>query len=259
MKNIHFQGRTLLITRPQPEANSTAQQVRTYHGRPLLAPAMTILPPRDVTPLQTAFQQLHTYHGILLTSANGARAMMAAMKPNQTPPPLFVVGKKTAQIIQKQDWPVYVPPSSAGGEALAHAVMAWKSNKNRFLFPQAEEGREELSMLLRQAGYRVDRVAAYRAEPITNLPPQTERALAEGKVDATLFFSGRTVQAFVAALPSHGQAWLQKTIIAVLSQITAQTVQQLGYTATVISQEPSSEGLLAALHQTFQDMMPFGQ
>lgn len=248
MSEPNLQGRTILITRPQPEADVTAQQVRACNGRPLLLPTLSILPPRDMAPFHAALQRLNSYHGILITSVNGARALIAFMAPKQIPPPLFAVGKKTAKILQKQGWKVHIPSASLGGEALAHAVMAWKSNKSRFLFLQAEQGREELSTLLQQAGYQVDRVVAYRAEPLTNLPEAIRRVLAAGEVDATLFFSGRTAQAFVAALPADaGEAWLQKTVIAVISPVTAQTVRQLGYAVAVVSQEPSSEGLLAAL------------
>ncbi|MBF0462031.1 MAG: uroporphyrinogen-III synthase [Magnetococcales bacterium] len=260
MPEITLPGRTILITRPQPEANSTAQQVIACQGYPLLAPALTILPPRDAAPLQRALHTLHPtsgpppYRGILVTSANGARAIVAAMPTGATPPPFFAVGEKTARLLRQQGWSVQVPPAAAGGEALAHAILQWTQSRQNahdshtFLFPQAEQGREELTTCLQQAGYGVERVTAYRAEPITALPPETQTAIAEDKVDAVLFFSGRTAQAFVAALTPHDRAWLAKSCIAVLSPVTALAVRQLGYTATVTATEPSSRGLLAALH-----------
>lgn len=249
MEKLDFQGRTLLITRPQPEADATARQVHACHGQPCLAPALIIQPPRHAAPFQQAMQQLDRYDGILLTSANGARAFLKAVPPGRTPPPLFAVGKKTAHLLKQHGWHAHVPPASIGGENLAHAVMTWRDNTHRFLFPQAEQGRDDLTMLLQQAGYGVDRVVAYRAEPLTHLPAETASALAEGRVDATLFFSGRTAQAFVAALPPEGEAWLKKTCIAVLSPITAETVESLGYPVSVTAREPSREGLLTALHQ----------
>ena len=246
----NLNNHTILITRPQPEADTTAQQVREWHGIPLLAPALTIKPPTNPKPMKQAMQRLMDYDGILITSANGARAFIAAMPPHQTPPPLFAVGKKTASILQKQGWPVSIPPTAAGGETLAHAVMARNQQKSRFLFPRAEQGREELCQILEQAGYQVDRVNAYRAEPMNTLSPETKAALASGIVDATLFFSGRTAQAFIAALEAHGKPeWLHKTVIAVISPVSAKTVHQLGYTATVIAARPNSEGLLTALHE----------
>ena len=271
---LNFQGRTILITRPQPEAETTAQQVRACHGQPLVLPSLTILPPRDLAPLHAALRQHNRYHGVILTSANGARALVSAMPAHQTPPPLFVVGKKTAKIVQGRGWPVHLPALSAGGEALAQAIMAWKKRGSRFLFLRAAQGREELITLLQQGGYHVDKVEAYRAEPIQVIPEETKTALAAGKIDATLFFSGRTAEAFVHALPEEGSSngrggggggrgggrggdgrgggrgrWLQRTVIAVISPVTAQTVQQLGLSVAVISQAPSSEKLLEALHQ----------
>lgn len=258
-----FQGRTLLITRPQPEANVTAAEVIASQGYPLLVPALTILPPQDTAPLYRALAAWHRYRGILVTSANGARAIVGAMPANATPPPFFAVGAKTAAILKKQGWSVHMPAIGAGGEMLAEAVIQWavtnqpvhgsttavEENSKPFLFPQAEQGREELTIQMQQAGYPVEKVVAYRAEPITELPPETAIALANGRVDAVLFFSGRTAEAFVAALPSHGKGWLEHLCIAVISPVTATVVEQLGYRVAVTATEPSSTGLLAALQQ----------
>ena len=266
MKQINLQGYTILITRPQPEAQVTAEQVRKYQGIPLLAPALTILPPRDAGPLQQAMARClenpSPYRGILVTSANGARAVVKAMPPLSIPPPLFAVGEKSAAILRKQGWSVHTPPASAGGEKLAEAIIHWElshraaigkpepgdAREKPFLFPQAEQGREELATVLQQAGYRVEKVAAYRAEPITELPPEVQTALAEEKVDAVLFFSGRTAQAMVAAIPAHGRQWLKKICIAAISPITADAIQQLGYQVTVLAREPNSMSILTALH-----------
>ena len=263
MPTSPLQGRTILITRPQPGADTTAQQIVARQGKPLLAPALTILPPRDDKPLQQALQQPHLYRGILVTSANGARAIVAAMPQATPPPPFFAVGAQTAAILQKEGWSVHIPPALAGGAALAQAIIEWdkkqpsaqtpaqkgETSHKKFLFPQAEQGREELTTGLQQAGYWVEKVAAYRAEPLTTLPLGAQTALAAGEVDAVLFFSGRTAQAFIAALTTPCKVGLTKSCIAVISPVTAEAVQQLGYTVAVTAKEPNSTALLAALHQ----------
>lgn len=251
MPEHHLQGRTLLITRPQPEADVTAQQVRALHGRPLLAPALTILPPHDGRSLKQAMHALDRYQGVLITSANGARALIDAMPSSHPPPPLFAVGRKTARILEKEGWPVHVPSGAAGGERLARAVMAWRpGGAQPFLFLRAEQGREELGRLLQQAGYGVDQVVAYRAEPMVTLPAPVRHALEAGTVDATLFFSGRSAQAFVAVLSAEGDvAWLSRTTVVVISSVTEETVRKLGFREVLIASEPSSEGMLKTLCQ----------
>ncbi|MEO5363822.1 MAG: uroporphyrinogen-III synthase, partial [Magnetococcus sp. DMHC-8] len=208
------------------------------------------------------------WRGILVTSANGARAIVTAMPPGVTPPPFFAVGAQTAEILRQQGWSVHVPPTAAGGTALAQAVIQWEQAhhdtpgpaadhyQKRFLFPQAEQGREELATQLQEAGYSVEKVVAYRAEPITALPPVVQNALANGEVDAVLFFSGRTAQAFMAALPPCGAAWLAGLCIAAISPVTAEAIRQLGQPVTVIATEPSSSGLLTALHHHWHPPTP---
>ncbi|MBF0161620.1 MAG: uroporphyrinogen-III synthase [Magnetococcales bacterium] len=260
MPASHLQGRTILITRPQPEASATAQQVLACHGKPLLAPALTILPPQDAGALRQALQHPQHYRGILVTSVNGARAIVAAMPPASQPPPFFAVGAQTATILQKEGWSVQIPAVQAGGEALAQAVIQWEqsqpatpatagASQKTFLLPQAEQGREALAVELQQAGYGVEKVVAYRAEPLTALPAEVESALAAGRVDAVLFFSGRSAQAFVATLTPTCRAALAASCIAVISPVTAEAVQQLGFTVTVTARQPNSTALLAALHQ----------
>ncbi|MBF0585081.1 MAG: uroporphyrinogen-III synthase [Magnetococcales bacterium] len=268
MPHDTFPGRTLLITRPQPEANVTAEEVRASQGYPLLAPALSILPPKDTAPLYQALAAWHRYRGILVTSANGARAIVAAMPADASPPPFFAVGAKTAAILKKQGWSVHMPAITAGGELLAEAVIQWaeanqplhgstagiQTDSQPFLFPQAEQGREELTIQMQQAGYPVEKVVAYRAEPITELPQETATALAAGRVDAVLFFSGRTAEAFIAALPPHGKQWLEPVCIAVISPVTGTVVEKLGYRVAVTATEPSSTGLLSALHHHWQSL-----
>ncbi|MEO5339423.1 MAG: uroporphyrinogen-III synthase [Magnetococcus sp. MYC-9] len=266
MQEINLQGRTLLITRPQPEAATTAQQVVDCRGTPLLAPALTILPPRDPRPLQQALQQSHHYQGILVTSVNGARAIVAAAPSPFLPPPFFAVGAQTAALLHQQGWSVHTPAAAAGGEAMAEAIRQWVPlhtdvprspiMRKGFLLVQAEQGREELATALQQAGYRVDKVTAYRAEPMTTLPTGVQTALAEGGVDAVLFFSGRSAESFVAALPQHGREWLNAPCIAAISPVTAQVVQQLGYRVAVTARRPDSLELLAALHRHWRPSPP---
>lgn len=260
MTNLH--GRTLLITRPQPEADITARQVQLAHGIPLVEPSLTILPPKDPTPLRQALHHLENYHGIILTSINGARALVSELnpilKPKQLPPPLFSVGKKTAQLLKKQGWSVQIPEHASGGEALAEAIMDWQKTEGqktegRFLFPRAEKGREELRERLQQSGCHVDVVTAYRTKPIRQLSTSIQTALKTGKVDAVLFFSSYSAESFISALPEQGKSWLKNVTIATISTTTAKAVMALGESVDVVASQPNSECLLSELESYWKD------
>ncbi|MBF0096836.1 MAG: uroporphyrinogen-III synthase [Magnetococcales bacterium] len=252
-QTLHLQNRTILITRPEPEATNTARLVQACHGRPLLAPALTIQPPTDPLPLQQALQHCinppHPYQAIVITSINAARAVLQQLPNHANPPPFFVVGKQSATLLQQAGWPVLLPPNAAGGEALASFMQQWATTSHpHVLFPQAAIGRDELHNQLTQAGWQVERVEAYRAEPITTLPAEVQEALQQEKVDAILFFSSRSAHAFLDALPNKDISYLKRPILAVISPVTGQSVRATGLTVAVTAQEATTQSLLHGLY-----------
>ncbi len=260
MLKLNLQGRTLLITRPEPEAEATARQVSACHGLPLLAPAMTIEPPADPCPLQRALQrasrQPFPYRAILITSINAARAVRHLLPAEATLPPFFAVGKQSAALLQQAGWQVIVPAQAAGGATLAETICQWAAEHpdpcRSFLFPQAAIGRDELISGLSQAGEAVERVEAYRAEPVTTLPAAVQQALAEEKVDAILLFSSRSAQAFLAALPEGSEHWLRRPLLVAISPLTAQSVQEAGWPVQIVAREATTESMLAGLQSYWQ-------
>lgn len=242
---IHLGGRLIVVTRPQPEASSMARLIETCHGIPLLAPAMEILPPRKPEPFLQAMAQIHEYDGVIITSVNGARAFNRAL--TQPPPLLFAVGKKTTAELSKSGHAVLLPEESADGIALAQTILQRSHQGQRFLFPRAEKGRNEIIEMLRNAGREVTVVDAYRAEPTAHLPEEAVEALVHGKVDALPLFSGRSAAAFLQALPVGGVDGLKNTVLVAMSPVTAQAMVQLGLRVDLISPEPSTESILTTL------------
>ncbi len=256
MPPLDLQRRTLLITRPLPEAEETARLVTAANGAPLLAPALTIQPPRDPGPFLEALHHPERFDAILLTSANGARALIDHWRQPMMPPPLFAVGKKTATLLEKQGWPVIIPPRAAGGERLAATIRQQHPRFNRFLFPRAEIGRAELIEHLRRAGKSVTVVSAYRAETIKRLPAAILDRLAAGRIDAIPFFSGRSASAFLAALPESGREWLKKPLLVAISPVTGQTLREHGLKADLTATKANAEGILRVLSDHWRTDRP---
>ncbi|MBF0623968.1 MAG: uroporphyrinogen-III synthase [Magnetococcales bacterium] len=240
-------GRTLLITRPQPEAAATAALVTRRGGVALLAPALEIRPPRDPAPLAAALAALERYQGVVITSANGARAFLAALPAAGPRPPVFAVGPKTARVLEKHGYPTLQPTRPGHAADLGRDILARLPRGSRLLCLRAEVGRWEAIALLEQEGCPVDLVTAYRAEPVAALPPAVVREIETGRVDAVLFFSGRSAAAFLAALPPPARAALAGATIAALSPITAGELRTLGLTVHLVAERPTAEALLEAV------------
>jgi uroporphyrinogen-III synthase len=253
---LDLQGRLILVTRPLPEGESFCRLIESCNGRSLLAPALEIKPPLDSGPFESALAEIDGYDGIIITSANGARAFVEGLLAKKAVggviPRIFAVGKKTAKIVQEAGYNVTIPDCPAGGEELAAAIKGWQPGGGRLLFPRAEKGREELVSILTAAKYQVGMVTAYRAEPIKLLPVEAQQALAAGQVDAIPFFSARTGRTFLNALPSGGEQWLEKPIIITISQVTSRALGQSPVTIDLIAEHPTGESILERLYQYWQ-------
>ncbi|MBF0153149.1 MAG: uroporphyrinogen-III synthase [Magnetococcales bacterium] len=252
MNPLALSGRTLLITRPQPGAGQTAALVRKAGGIPLLAPALVMGPPADTAPLHAAMACLGSFAGVIVTSAQGARALLAALPGGGPRPPLYAVGPKTAAVAHQGGYPATLPIQPGDAEVLAQSILARHQPGSRFLFLRAEAGRETLVRTLEQAGCFVTLVAAYRATPVTQLPEAVLVALRQGEVDAIPFFSGRSAEAFLDALPLPLLPWLERTLIAALSPVTADFLRRRGVTVHLVALHPTAEDILATIASRWQ-------
>jgi uroporphyrinogen-III synthase len=252
MTLLNLQKRLILVTRPLPEGEAFCRLIESYNGKSLFAPALDIKPPLDPAPLILAVENIQDYNGIIITSANGARALLARLSIGMDLPPIFTVGKKTAVIIQNAGYKATTPSKPSGGKELAESIKSWQPGGGRLLFPRAEQGREELIEILTSSGYIIQKVDAYRADPIKTLPAQTIQALQNGEVDAITFFSGRTAKAFLKALPTQGREWLEKPAIIAISKVTEQTLKQDPITIDLIAEEATGQGVLNSLNSYWQ-------
>ncbi|MEO5334272.1 MAG: uroporphyrinogen-III synthase [Magnetococcus sp. YQC-5] len=245
MNPIALAGRIILITRPEPGASATARQIVSQGGIPVLAPVLSVEPASDSRPLKEAIAKLDSFDGILLTSTNSAKVFAEAVPVGSAMPGLFAVGRKTAQILTRHGWDVTVPQEPEGGAMLGETLLRWHPEGRRFLFPRAEEGREELISMLEQAGKEVTLVTVYRTVPVARLPDAILDQLE--RMDAITFFSPRTVEAFLDALQAGGASLPGSAVIAALSPLTAQTLVQRQVRVDLIASRADSEGMLEAL------------
>ncbi|MBF0342232.1 MAG: uroporphyrinogen-III synthase [Magnetococcales bacterium] len=243
--------RCILVTRPEPGASETARLIESHGHEALLAPVMTIAPMADPHPFQQAIQTLDRYDGVILTSANAARAFVTALPTGVIPPPLFAVGNKTGSILTRPGWQVSIPEQPQGGETLGETVLRACGQGKRFLFPRAEEGREELITLLEKAGKTVETMPVYRSVPVDGLPKEVVRRLPE--LDALLFFSPRTVEVFLDLLCREDNRLPDQAVIVAISPLTAGTLTKSGVRVDLTAPRPDGESLLQALEEYWQN------
>jgi uroporphyrinogen-III synthase len=120
----------------------------------------------------------------------------------------------------------------------------------RFLIPQSDIGRDEISSLLQAAGATVERVTAYRTiVPGGAQISRLESMFVEGEVDCIAFFSPSAVRNFSLLIPDFKQATI---LVAAIGGTTATTALASGLRVDIISPEATSAAFADAIIRALQ-------
>ncbi|MCY3805757.1 MAG: uroporphyrinogen-III synthase [bacterium] len=238
-------GRRILVVRPAAQGLASAEMLRAAGAEPVLVPLIELLPPRDGgAALAGAVGCLARYDWLVVTSANGATRLAAALGDQELPPTLRVaaIGPATAAALAEAGATVSLLPEQFVAEALVEVFPRRDvhDGAGRALVVRAEVARDVVPVGLRAKGWSVDVVAAYRAEP--RVLAASERAAAAG-CDTVIFTSPSVVEAFCdqpEPLPVPGT-------VAAIGPVTAAAARRRNLTVHVEAGEHTIEGLVAAL------------
>lgn len=252
-------GQRIVITRAASQADLLATRLRALGAVPLLHPAIAIVPPDDLAPLDTAIHQIAQYDWLIVTSANSVRALFERMRvlgvnPNLANVTIGAVGPATAAALREHGLAPQLVPDDTVAEGLLAALG--DMHGKRVLLPTADIARETLASGLRERGAHVDAVIAYRTVPgagAVSLAP----LLAAGTVDAITFTSSSTVRYLLEGLVQTGMNQpdlvrrLNDLRIVCIGPITAQTARESGLHVAAEAASATNEGIIAALLTAF--------
>jgi uroporphyrinogen III methyltransferase/synthase len=257
-------GKRILITRPAHQAEETAREVRARGAEPVVVPAIEIVDPPDPAALARALGVLDSYDLVAFTSANGVDRVMDVLSAQRRDARAFggalvaAIGPGTDSALSRRGIIANVVAKDFRGEGLAESILealgtrARMRPRSRVLVLRALVARDALPAALRAANVDVDVVAAYETRPA---PKNAIEALAAeidaGKIDAVTFTSSSTVRELSRALGPSAPALLQKTTVAVIGPVTAETAREEGLRVDVAAEEYTVTGLLDALEQHF--------
>lgn len=235
----------ILVTRPEPDNQATADALRARGFAPLLAPVLLFqpLPFRD--------DETRRYDGVILTSTNALRAI--AQQPivqRLRDLPVFAVGERTAQAAREA---LFTDVRSADGDAIAlrELILAGLPGKKKgksLLYLSAAEISRDLGEDLAPHGVAVERIPVYRMSEAIEIPSQISEALAHHEIRAILHYSRRSALAFVKAARLAG---LEISALALpqvcLSELVAAALRDAGANRIVVAEAPNEAALLDAL------------
>ena len=236
--------RRVLVTRAAEQAGELVSAMHDAGLDPVLVPTIAIEfdPPRG--DLDTAAGLLHTYAWVVITSANGGRAILRAAERILTElgaPSWAAIGPATRRILEHEGIEVALQPSQSSGIAMAIELPVTAGD--RVLVVRGDLADEQLAVALRARGAQVDDVVAYRTrEAPVGSRPLLRHALAEGPIDAVVFSSGSTVRGLVAL--ARGASLDIAAIPSVcIGPETAAEARRAGFPVLAVSVTPEAAAL----------------
>jgi hydroxymethylbilane synthase len=240
-------GRRVLVTRAIQQADQLLSALRDVGLDPIPVPTIAVefAPPHG--DLDAAVGLLQAYDWVVITSANGARAILKAAERILTELGALswaALGQVTRRVLERGGVDVQFQPSQGSAGAMA-AELPFRPG-DRILLIRGDLADEELAVALYARGAEVDDVVAYR----TREAPESSRvllrrALSDGPIAAVAFTSGSTVRGLVA-LGRDESIDVTSMPCVCIGPTTAEEAEAAGFRILAISATPNSAALAAA-------------
>lgn len=156
----------IIITRPARQAGMFAEKLGVMGARPIVFPAIVVLPPVDRSNLDAAHAQLPAYNGVFFVSSNAAEYGVPQGVHWPRGVPAYAPGPGTAAVLTDLGvGDVRYPATSHDSEGLLALPALQAVRGQRFAIFRGDGGRELLGTTLVSRGATVDYVACYRRTP----------------------------------------------------------------------------------------------
>jgi len=239
-------GRRVVVTRTRQQASALSRALRDLGAEPMEVPVIEVVDPVDGgAALRRAMERLDQYDWVVITSPNGAARVRAALADVGRDARAFAgariaaIGPATAAALAAAGLRADLVPEQFVAESLLDA-MASGGGPGRALLARAEVARDVLPEGLRERGWTVDVVDAYRTVPATVTDEQREAITG---ADVITFTSSSTVDRFVEAAGIDAVP----PVVACIGPVTAATARRHGLTVEVEADVHTVPGLVDAL------------
>lgn len=240
-------GRKVVVTRTRQQASQLSAALHRAGAEPIEVPVIDIADPVDGgVGLRTAATRLGAHQWVVLTSPNGARRLLAAVAEEGLDARAFgsarvaAIGPGTARALAEGGITADLVPDRFVAESLLEALGPPPPGGGRVLLARAEVAREVLPDGLRELGWEVDVVDAYRTVPAAVSDEQRAMVAA---ADIITFTSSSTVERTLEAIGAEALP----PVVACIGPVTAATARQHGLRVDIEAATHTIDGLVAAL------------
>ncbi|MGV0850492.1 uroporphyrinogen-III synthase [Mycolicibacterium phlei] len=229
-------GWTVLVPRTKDQAGEMSERLVSHGALPIEVPTIAVEPPRSPAQMERAVKGLvdGRFQWVVFTSTNAVRAVWEKFNEFGLDARAFsgvkiaCVGQQTADRVRAFGInPELVPSGEQSSLGLLDEFPPYDDvfdPVNRVLLPRADIATETLAEGLRERGWEIEDVTAYRTVRAAPPPAHTREMIKTGGFDAVCFTSSSTVRNLVGiAGKPHA-----RTIVACIGPKTAETAAEFG-------------------------------
>jgi len=248
-------GWTVLVPRTKDQAGEMSEKLVSHGALPIEVPTIAVEPPRSPAQMERAVKGLvdGRFQWVVFTSTNAVRAVWEKFNEFGLDARAFsgvkiaCVGQATADRVRAFGInPELVPVGEQSSIGLLDEFPPYDDvfdPVNRVLLPRADIATETLAEGLRERGWEIEDVTAYRTVRAAPPPAQTREMIKTGGFDAVCFTSSSTVRNLVGiAGKPHA-----RTIVACIGPKTAETAAEFGLRVDVQPEVAAVGPLVEAL------------
>jgi uroporphyrinogen III methyltransferase/synthase len=248
-------GWTVLVPRTKDQAGEMSEKLVSHGALPIEVPTIAVEPPRSPAQMERAVKGLvdGRYQWVVFTSTNAVRAVWEKFNEFGLDARAFsgvkiaCVGQATAERVRAFGIePELVPSGEQSSLGLLDEFPPYDDvfdPVNRVLLPRADIATETLAEGLRDRGWEIEDVTAYRTVRAAPPPAHTREMIKTGGFDAVCFTSSSTVRNLVGiAGKPHA-----RTIVACIGPKTAETAAEFGLRVDVQPEVAAVGPLVEAL------------
>lgn len=228
---------TMLVTRPEPDAQSSVLKLEALGIEAIAAPVMV----RQT--LDASLPAPDGFAAMALTSTNGLRALAERGQIDRFRHlPVFTVGSRTAFEAREHG---FADVSSADG-AFADLVnlIARARLAGPIFYPAAKHQSGDLGKALAPFGVMVATARLYEMVALDALPDDALARLAAGSIGAVLIYSRRTAEIFAQLADSLDRAQRSAIAMLVMSEAVAEPLMENHFNRISLADRPDEDGMM---------------
>lgn len=246
-------GASVVITRPRQQAGPLLEAFASRGAEAIALPTVRIASLDDTATVDTALAGAARgeFDWLAFTSVNAVETVADRLNAlgieakDLASLRVAAVGPVTAAAAEAVGFGVALVPDIADAEHLGASLRSLLAPGARVLYPRSVQGRETLPQALRESGAEVFVIDAYQTVPEPVGDAAALERMRAGQVDAITFSSPSSVRGLMTMVGTDCGDVLSITAICA-GAVTATAAREAGFTAVVVSDDPSAAALTNA-------------